>query len=81
MRLILTKLTYALSASILFAQEKDNSKLTNLYSQVDNFIEFEHSPKFNTFGYNPRISYAPNEAISFILEVPWTPIGEYIIAL
>ena len=71
MRLFLTIFICSLSFVILFAQEKDNSKPTNLYSQIDNFIEFEHSPDFNTFGYNPRISYTPNEAISFILEIPF----------
>ena len=70
MRLFLTILFCTLSLVALFSQEKDNSKPTNLYSQIDNFIEFVHAPEFNTFGYNPRISYAPNEAISFVLEVP-----------
>lgn len=51
-------------------KEKDNSKPTNVYSQIDNFLEFKYSPEYNTFGYNPRISYAPHENHSFVLEVP-----------
>ena len=70
MRFYLTILICILSSVILFAQEKDNSKPTNLYSQVDNLIEYVHSPDYNTIGYNPKISYAPNDAFSFILEVP-----------
>ena len=49
---------------------KDNSKPTNVYSQIDNFLQFETNPSYNTFGYNPRISYAPNPDNSFVLEVP-----------
>ena len=55
----------------LVAQEKDNSKPTNLYSQVDNFLEFTTAPDHNTYGYNPRISYAMAEDLSFVLEVPF----------
>jgi hypothetical protein len=59
----------------MFAQEeeakgKDNSKPTNVYSQVDNFLEFTRYEKYNTFGYNPRLSYTPNEDNALILEVP-----------
>ena len=49
---------------------KDNSKPTNVYSQIDNFLQFDTNPDFNTFGYNPRISYAPNADNSLVLEVP-----------
>jgi len=52
------------------SNKKDNSKPTNVYSQIDNFIEFRTSPEFNIIGYNPRISYAPHENHAFILEVP-----------
>ena len=52
------------------AKEKDNSKPTNVYSQVDNFLQFETHPDFNTFGYAPRLSYAPHEDHLFLLEVP-----------
>jgi len=51
-------------------KKKDNSKPTNVYSQVDNFLEFKNTPEYNTFGYNPRISYAPHENHAFILDVP-----------
>ena len=50
---------------------KDNSKPTNVYSQLDNFLQFETNPAFNTFGYNPRLSYAPNEDNSIVLEIPF----------
>jgi len=50
--------------------KKDNSKPTNVYSQVDNFLEFKTTPEYNTIGYNPRISYAPHENHSFVLDVP-----------
>jgi hypothetical protein len=59
-----------------FAQEelsqgKDNSKPTNVYSQADNFLEFTSYEKYNTFGYNPRLTYTPNEDNALILEVPF----------
>ena len=52
-------------------KEKDNSKPTNVYSQIDNFLQFESTPDFKTYGYNPRFSYAPNEGNSLVLEVPF----------
>jgi hypothetical protein len=59
----------------IYAQEegaagKDNSKPTNVYSQVDNFLEFTKYENYNTFGYNPRLTYTPNEDNALILEVP-----------
>ena len=57
-----------------FSQEnddkKDTSKPTNVYSQVDNFLEFVTAPDYNTFGYNPKLTYAPTDELSFVLEVP-----------
>ena len=49
---------------------KDNSKPTNVYSQIDNFFEYENGPDYSTYGYNPKLTYAPNETISFVLETP-----------
>lgn len=51
--------------------EKDNSKPTNVYSQIDNFLEFVTAPNYNTFGYNPKLTYAPSEKLSLVLEVPF----------
>lgn len=59
-----------LAATSALAQERDNSKPTNLYSQIDNFLEYTNTPKFYTLGYNMRLSIAPNEALSFITELP-----------
>lgn len=52
-------------------KEKDNSKPTNVYSQIDNFMQFETTPEYNTFGYNPRISYAPHKNHSFVIDAPF----------
>ena len=52
-------------------KEKDNSKPTNVYSQVDNFLEFTKYKTYNTFGYNPKLSYTPNEDNALNLEVPF----------
>ena len=52
-------------------KEKDNSKPTNVYSQVDNFLEFTRYKTFNTFGYNPRLVYTPNEDNAINIEVPF----------
>jgi hypothetical protein len=53
------------------AKEKDNSKPTNVYSQIDNFLEYTSYKTYNTFGYNPKISYTPNEDNALNLEVPF----------
>lgn len=53
------------------AKEKDNSKPTNVYSQVDNFLEFTRYKTYNTFGYNPKLSYTPNEDNALNIEVPF----------
>ena len=53
------------------AKSKDNSKPTNVYSQVDNFLEFTQYKTFNTFGYNPKLSYTPNEDNALNIEVPF----------
>ena len=72
---ILLALAILVNSGLLFAQDnqvkKDNSKPTNVYSQVDNFFQFETTADYNTFGYNPRISYAPNSDNSLVLEVPF----------
>lgn len=61
--------------SIAYSQEdqtkkKDNSKPTNVYSQLDNFLEFTRYETYNTFGYNPKLSYTPNEDNALNIEVP-----------
>lgn len=53
------------------AQERDNSKPTNLYSQIDNFLEYTQIPEFYTLGYNMRLSIAPSEELSLVAEVPF----------
>ena len=50
---------------------KDNSKPTNLYNQLDNLLQFKTTPNFNTYGYNPKLSWAPSEIFSLITEVPF----------
>ena len=52
------------------SKEKDNSKPTNVYSQIDNFLEFTKYKTFNTFGYNPKLSYTPNEDNALNIEIP-----------
>ena len=64
-----------ISSFCLYAQvdndnQKDNSKPTNVYSQIDNFLEFATYKTFNTFGYNPRLTYTPNEDNALTLELP-----------
>lgn len=51
-------------------KEKDNSKPTNVYSQVDNFLGFTKYETYNTYGYNPKLSYTPNEDHAINFEVP-----------
>ena len=51
--------------------EKDNSKPTNVYSQIDNFLGFTRHNDYNTFGYNPKLTYTPNDANALSLEVPF----------
>ncbi len=56
----------------LFAQgEKDNSKPTNVYSQVDNYFEYATGPGYHTYGYNPRLSYTPNEDNLILVDLPF----------
>jgi hypothetical protein len=50
--------------------KKDNSKPTNVYSQIDNYLEYTSYESYNTFGYNPRLTYTPNENHAISLEVP-----------
>jgi hypothetical protein len=50
--------------------KKDTSKPTNVYSQIDNFFEFVSASNFNTLGYNPKLTYATSDELSFVLEVP-----------
>lgn len=52
------------------AETRDNSKPTNVYSQIDNFLEYMWSPDLETFGYNPRITYAPNADNLILAEIP-----------
>jgi len=70
MFIVLLICNYSYSFSQEQAEAKDNSKPTNVYSQIDNFLEFKTTPDFNTIGYNPRITYAPHENHSFVLDVP-----------
>ena len=64
-------MVYILSCSNSFGQQEvDNSKPTNVYSQVDNFLEYVSAPGYHTIGYNPRLSYAPHENFSLVTEVP-----------
>ena len=65
-----------MSVSNLYGQEeagkvKDNSKPTNVYSQVDNFFDAPISPNSTPFGYIPTLSSAPNEDNSLTLELPF----------
>ena len=66
-----TVLSFVLNIVPVFGQEIDNSKPTNLYSQLDNFLEFTTNPNYRTFGYNPRLTYAASDKISFVLETPF----------
>lgn len=50
--------------------EKDTSKPTNVYNQIDNFFQFVKAPDHNRFGYNPKLTYAPSEELSFVVETP-----------
>lgn len=55
-----------------YSQEaKDNSKPTNVYSQIDNFFEYVDAPSFNTYGYNPKLTYAPSEDWSLVIDLPF----------
>ena len=49
---------------------KDNSKPTNVYSQVDNYLEATIFQGYKTFGYSPQFTYTPNEDHALILQVP-----------
>jgi len=61
-----------LKNSMCSAQDKkDNSKPTNVYSQIDNFFEYESAPNYNTYGYNPKLTYATSDKLSFVLETPF----------
>ena len=82
MKLISVSLLLLISTVIIRAQvdtqsekQKDNSKPTNVYSQVDNFLEYKKAPDYYTLGYNPRISYAPNEDNLLLMEVPFRYIS------
>lgn len=50
--------------------DKDNSKPTNVYSQVDNYFEYTTTDQGNGYGYHPKINYAPNESELYLIEVP-----------
>ncbi len=50
---------------------KDTSKPTNVYSQIDNFLEYVASPSFNTYGYNPKLTYAPSDDLSLVFDLPF----------
>jgi hypothetical protein len=52
-------------------KEKDNSKPTNVYSQIDNFLEYTSYKTYNTFGYNPKLSYTLNEDNALNIELPF----------
>jgi len=72
---LLILVVYLLELNVAIAQdtsakEKDNSKPTNVYSQVDNFLEFTRYKTYNTFGYNPKLSYTPNEDNALNIEMP-----------
>ncbi len=49
----------------------DNSKPTNVYSQIDNFLEYKKAPDYQTYGYNGRISYAANADNLILAEIPF----------
>lgn len=74
-RIILSGLLLFTTFNLIHAQDeggktKDNSKPTNVYSQVDNFLEFTKYKTYNTFGYNPKLSYTPNEDNAINIEIP-----------
>lgn len=56
-------------------KQKDNSKPTNVYSQVDNFLEFKNAPDFYSLGYNGRVSYTLNEDNLMLAEIPFRYIS------
>lgn len=69
--LFLFSLTALLQAQEESNKGRDNSKPTNVYSQVDNSLEFTKYKDYSTFGYNPKLSLAPNEDNVLNLEVPF----------
>ncbi|OHX67350.1 hypothetical protein NH26_13860 [Flammeovirga pacifica] len=50
---------------------KDTSKPTNIYSQIDHFLEYNHSPRGEMFSYNPRISYTLDDAYLLVMDLPY----------
>ncbi len=70
--IIIITYTHAIYAqdSTAFAKEKDNSKPTNVYSQIDNYFEYKDAKDYNTIGYNGKLSYAANEDNLLMVEIP-----------
>ncbi|MBD0400110.1 hypothetical protein [Flammeovirga sp. EKP202] len=68
---LLTLIFISFSNLIYSQEEKDNSKPTNIYSQIDHFVEFNHSPEGDTYSYNPRVSYTFDETNLLLVELPY----------
>ena len=49
-------IVYFASAQEEPEKQKDNSKSTDVYSQIDNFLDFSRYKTYNTFGCNPKVS-------------------------
>jgi hypothetical protein len=52
------------------AREKDNSKPTNVYNQLDNYLELARYENYSIIGYIPELTYTPNENNAISLEMP-----------
>lgn len=68
---------YCIGTAVVFAQsgeeevkQKDNSKPTNVYSQLDNTLEYSSTPDYYTLGYNGKVSYAANPDNLLLAEIP-----------